>query len=78
MARLTKVERKESLRFSKNLSFLREVSELSLRQVQERTGIHFMTVRSLEQGTQLPRWDQAIALARLFKVSLDHFLREVK
>lgn len=63
-------------RFAGNFSKLRGVAELTMRQVAERTGINLTTLSMIESGQRAPRWEQVVALARLFKVSPGHFVRE--
>jgi transcriptional regulator with XRE-family HTH domain len=50
---------------------LREEARLTQKEASERSGIPLSTLRNWEQGTNLPRIDQAIKLAHALEVDLN-------
>jgi len=60
----------------KRLRYAREKLGLSLRQVQERTGIGQSSLSEYESGKRAPRLSQLQALARLYRRSISFFLGE--
>ena len=53
---------------------LREAKGWTLSEVAERVGATRGAVQQWESGRNVPRWPTAVALAQLFKVSLDKFV----
>lgn len=56
------------------LEYLRTKNNLTLRDLAEKTDIHFTTLGNIELGKREIRLEQAIALADYFGVSLDYFV----
>lgn len=56
------------------LRTLREKHNLSLRDLADKTNIHFTTLHKIELIKRTPTLDQTLTLADFFKVSLDYFL----
>ncbi len=58
------------------LQALREAKGWTQAEVAERIGATRAAVQQWERGRNVPRWPHAVALARLFKVSLDKFIAD--
>ena len=54
------------------LRSLRESRRLTLKELEEKTGINFSTLAKLEKGLQTLNGQQAVILADFFHVSLDY------
>lgn len=61
------------------LKSLRAKRDVTLRELEEKTGIHYTTLAKLEAGKRSMTLEQAVALADYFNITLDYLLfRETK
>lgn len=58
-----------------NVKLLMEEEGLSLRQLEERSGVSYKTIHNLVQGLHSPKVSMAISLAKALEVSLDDLLK---
>ena len=66
--------RKECPSFSKILKELRNIENLTQREVAEKIGVRYQSYQAYELGLSLPSLENFIKLADLFEVSLDYLI----
>ena len=59
--------------FGRRLRELREAKGMSLRDLEDATGIAFQTLSKYERGDNLPNWKTVESLADALKVSTEEF-----
>ena len=61
--------------FSKNLAYLRQVKNLSKRDLAQKTGISEMAIGYYERGKRNPTLENLIKIADFFDISIDRLIR---
>ncbi len=69
----TVAKERETTVFGRRLRELREARDLSLKDLEDLTGIAHQTLFKYERGNSLPNWKSVEKLADALKVSADEF-----